>query len=132
MAHEQTINIALGEVLQPMGIEWKVRAEEIGGTFEDGGRPDILIEKIGGWPIVVEAEVGNHRQAEIEACSRLRKRLTNTTSTVDTAVALVYPKALRNFHGERLRGRSAKRYLNMPSTQPYLRVKRNGFRLKVS
>ncbi|MBE0540994.1 MAG: hypothetical protein IH623_06385 [Verrucomicrobia bacterium] len=104
-AHEQTINIALGEILQTLGTDWKVRAEEVGGTFEDGGRPDVLIEKPGGWPIVVEAEVGNYRQAEIEARSRLGKRLSTSTSTVDTAIALVYPKALRNYHGQTLRSK---------------------------
>jgi hypothetical protein len=101
--HEQTINTALGEILQTLGSDWKVRAEEVGQTFEEGGRPDILIERPGGWPIVVEAEVGNHRQAEKEARSRLGNRLTGSTNSIDTSIALVYPDSLRHHHGSALR-----------------------------
>jgi hypothetical protein len=103
--HEQTINISLGEVLQTMGADWLVRAEEVGGTFETGGRPDVLVERPGEWPVVIEAEVGNYRQAEIEAQSRLGKRLIGSTSKIDTAIALVYPRELRSLHGENLRTR---------------------------
>ena len=66
-AHEQTINTALGEVLHQLGREWTLRSEHVGRIFEEGGRPDILVEKKDGWPIVIEAEVANHQQAEIEA-----------------------------------------------------------------
>ncbi len=69
--HEQTINTALGEILQNFGQGWRIRSENVGRVFDEGGRPDILIEKPDGWPIVIEAEVGNHRQAETEAQSRL-------------------------------------------------------------
>ena len=65
--HEHTINIALGEVLHQLGRAWTLRSEHVGRIFEEVGRPDILVEKSDGWPIVIEAEVGNHRQAEIEA-----------------------------------------------------------------
>ena len=51
--HEQTINTALGELLQDLGRYWTVRSEHVGRIFEEGGRPDILIEKADGWPIVV-------------------------------------------------------------------------------
>jgi hypothetical protein len=102
-AHEQTINTALGEILQEVGQAWTVDSELIGKTFEGGGRPDILITKPGNWPIVIEAEVGNHRQAEIEAQSRLRKRLINSVASIDTAVALVYRPELRRHAGRRLR-----------------------------
>lgn len=101
--HEQTINTALGEVLEGLGCTWTIHSEEIGEIFEDGGRPDLLIENPEGWPIVVEAEVDNHRQAEIEAQARLGKRLSGKPGTVDVAVALVYPGELRNYSGEALR-----------------------------
>ena len=55
--HEQTINTSLGELLQPLGRTWAIRSEDVGRVFEEGGRPDILIEKSDGWPIVIEAEV---------------------------------------------------------------------------
>ncbi|MGK7311237.1 MAG: hypothetical protein ACN0LA_03275 [Candidatus Longimicrobiales bacterium M2_2A_002] len=101
--HEQTINIALGEVLEDLGHNWDVHAEEIGGIFEGGGRPDILLEKPGAWPIVMEAEVDNHAQAEKEARERLGKRLIDSTHTVNTAFAIVYPDQLREVSGAALR-----------------------------
>ena len=103
-AHEQTINAALGEVLHQLGREWTLRSEHVGQIFEEGGRPDILVEKTDGWPIVIEAEVANHRQAEIEARSRLGNRLISTGNLVHASVALVYPDHLRGHHEEALRG----------------------------
>ena len=55
--HEQTINIALGEVLQGLGQDWSIRAEQVGRILEGSGRPDVLVEKPSAWPIIVEAEV---------------------------------------------------------------------------
>ena len=101
--HEQTINTALGEVLSDLGQSWSIRSEQVGRIFEEGGRPDILIEKSEGWPIVIEAEVGNHRQAEVEARSRLNNRLVSSVNTIQMAFALVYPEELRNHQGQALR-----------------------------
>ena len=105
--HEQTINTALGELLQDLGRYWTVRSEHVGRIFEEGGRPDILIEKADGWPIVVEAEVNNHRQAEVEAQSRLGNHLTASAEIINAVVALVYPDALRLHHGAALRSELA-------------------------
>jgi hypothetical protein len=102
-SHEQTINTALGEVLHDLGRGWRISSEHVGRIFEEGGRPDILIEKPDRWPIVIEAEVGNHRQAEVEAQSRLGNRLVRSVGTIHAAVALVYPEELRNHHGQALR-----------------------------
>ncbi|MCH8841750.1 MAG: hypothetical protein IID61_02125, partial [SAR324 cluster bacterium] len=101
--HEQTINTALGEVLHDFGQGWSIRSEQVGKIFKEGGRPDILIEKPDGWPIVIEAEVGNHKQAEDEAQSRLNNHLVASTNTIHTAFALVYPEELRNHQGQALR-----------------------------
>ena len=103
LSHEQTINTALGEVIERVGRGWRIRAEDVGGVFEGGGRPDILIEKTDGWAIVIEAEVANHHQAEVEAQSRLNRTLTSTGRGVHAAVALVYPMSLRKFQGKALR-----------------------------
>lgn len=80
-----------------------MRAEQVGRIFVEGGRPDILIEKPDGWPVVLEAEVGNHGQAEAEAKSRLGNRLVSTGALVHVAVALVYPEELRHLSGAALR-----------------------------
>ena len=101
--HEQTINTALGEILEGLGRTWAIRSEDIGGLFEEGGRPDILIEKSDGWPIVIEAEVANHRQAEIEARSRIGKTIAASSHKVHAAVALVYLDDLRRHRGQQLR-----------------------------
>ena len=101
--HEQTINTAFAEVVEGVGRGWSIRAENVGGVFEGGGRPDALIEKEDGWPIVIEAEVGNHHQAEVEAISRLNRTVASTGREVHASVALVYPQALRNFQGRALR-----------------------------
>lgn len=101
--HEQTINTSLGEVLDDLGRDWSVRSEETGKIFKEGGRPDILIEKLNRWPIVIEAEVGNHTQAENEAQARLGNNLVSTGARVHAAVALVYPQQLRDVDGAALR-----------------------------
>jgi NAD(P)-dependent dehydrogenase (short-subunit alcohol dehydrogenase family) len=101
--HEQTINTALGEVLHHLGRAWTIRSEHVGRVFDEGGRPDILIEKPDGWPIVIEAEVGNHRQAENEAQSRLGNHLVSSANPIHASVALVDPERLRSHHGQALR-----------------------------
>lgn len=103
LTHEQTINTSLGEVLDDLGRRWSIRSEHVGRIFDEGGHPDILIEKQDGWPIVIEAEVGNHRQAEIEAQSRLGNRLVSSGATIHATIALVYPEQLRHYQGARLR-----------------------------
>ncbi len=95
LAHEQTINTALGEVLHDLGRDWDIRSENVGRVFEEGGRPDILVEKRDGWPVVLEAEVGNYRQAEVEARSRLGNRLVSSVNLVHASIAIVYPNELR-------------------------------------
>lgn len=101
--HEQTINTALGEILAGFGQDWRVKAERIGQIFSDGGRPDVLIEKQADWPVVLEAEVENHHQAEGESRGRLGKQLASSGATIEIAVALVYPEILRTKSDEQLR-----------------------------
>ena len=103
LTHEHTINTNLGEILESVGRNWRIRSEHVGRIFEEGGRPDVLIEKPDGWPIVVEAEVGKHRQAEEDAQKQLGKRLASRNETVQAAVALVYPEGLRHHDGAALR-----------------------------
>ena len=102
-AHEQTINTALGEVLNGLRRSWTIRAEETGGVLDGGGRPDILIEDASGWPVVIEAERTNYASAERDATARLGRRVTHTGLPIETAIALVYPDALTYLDGEPLR-----------------------------
>ena len=52
---------------------------------------------------MIEAEVGNHRQAELEALSRLGNRLISSSDAIHAVVALVYPAELRRYQGVALR-----------------------------
>ena len=100
---EDTINTALGEVLGDLRKSWTVRAEQIGGVLQEGGRPDILILESAGWPVVVEAERTSHPSAERDAIARLGKHPANNNFPIETAVALVYPLELQQLSGQELR-----------------------------
>lgn len=101
--HEQTVNVALGEVLGSLRKSWQVDAEKTGGVLQGGGRPDILIEEASGWPVVVEAELSDHAGAEKDAIVRLGRIVAATGRSIETAVALVYPSALHSLDGQVLR-----------------------------
>ncbi len=100
---EDTINIALGEVLADLRKGWTVRAEETGGVLKEGGRPDVLVLESAGWPVVVEAERENHANAEQDAKARLRKHPADSDFPIETAIALVYPPELHDVNGAKLR-----------------------------
>ncbi len=101
--HEQTLNVALGEVLHGLRRSWNARAEQTGSILQGGGRPDILVEDASGWPVVVEAERASHASAEQDATARLGRVVAESGRTIETAVALVYPDELTYLDGRRLR-----------------------------
>ena len=101
--HEQTVNVALGEVLSGMRRSWRVLDERTGGVLVEGGRPDVLVLDATGWPVVIEAELANHQSAEQDAVARLGKRPTGGEHAIETVIALVYPPDLRELRGEALR-----------------------------
>ena len=103
LTHEQTINTSLAEVLEDLGRGWTILSEPVGPIFKEGGRPDILVNKPDGWPIVLEAEVGNHSRAEDEARSRLGKQLVLSATEIHASIAVVYPDELRKHSGAALR-----------------------------
>ena len=101
--HEQTLNVALGEVLDGLRRSWSARAEQTGNILDGGGRPDILVEDASGWPVVVEAERANHTSAEQDAIARLGRQVSHSGKTIETAIALVYPDELSYLDGAELR-----------------------------
>ena len=101
--HEQTVNVALGEVLSGMRRSWRVLDERTGGMLVEGGRPDVLVLDASDWPVVIEAELANHQGAEQDAIARLGKRPTGGEHAIETAIALVYPPELHELRGEALR-----------------------------
>ena len=101
--HEQTLNAALGEVLDGLRRSWRARAEQTGNVLEGGGRPDVLVEDASGWPVVIEAERADHASAEKDAVARLGRKVSDGGKTIETAIALVYPDELTYLDGRRLR-----------------------------
>ena len=101
--HEQTLNVALGEVLDGLRRSWKARSERTGHVLVEGGRPDILVEEASGWPVVIEAERSNHAEAEADAKARLGRTVSQTGRQIETAIALVYPTELHSLDGPELR-----------------------------
>ena len=101
--HEQTVNVALGEVLGNLRKSWRVDAEKTGGILQGGGRPDVLIEEASGWPVVIEAELSDHPGAEKDAVERLGRTVERSGRSIETAIALVYPSVLHTLDGQALR-----------------------------
>lgn len=101
--HEQTLNVALGEVLDGLRRSWRARAEQTGNVLKGGGRPDILVEDASGWPVVIEAERADHASAEQDAVGRLGRVVASGDGQIETAIALVYPDELTYLDGGPLR-----------------------------
>ena len=102
--HEQTVNVALGEVLREMRRSWNVVADRRGKVLREGGYPDVLVLDAAGWPVVIEAKHHPHYAwAEDAATDRLGKRPVGGTYAIETAIALVYPPEFQQLEGEALR-----------------------------
>ena len=100
--NEQSINVALGEVLAGMRRGWNV-LDERNGALDGGGRADVLVLDESGWPVVVEAEREDHASAEDDAIARLGRRPAGGEHAIETAVALVYPPEFQQLSGAALR-----------------------------
>ena len=99
-AREDTINTALGEVLQELRpTSWRVLAEEQRTLRGSAKRPDVLIEEPAGWPVVIEAERENHTSAETDALARLGAIVESSGREIESAIALVYPLDVREQTG---------------------------------
>ena len=97
---EPSVNVALGNLLQRMMGTCLVRSENTGLVVGQPGRQiDNLITAAGRSPIAVEAEFMPAREAEQDAASRLGKEIAGESRTVEAAIALRYPTALRRAAG---------------------------------
>ena len=116
--HEHTLNVALGEVLGLLRGSWTTRSEQTGQVLKGGGRPDVLIEEASGWPVVIEAKVSDHPNAEADAIARLGRIVGSTGRQIETSIALVYPPTVRSLDGLALREvlNNSERSWNTPST----------------
>ena len=100
--NEQSINVALGEVLRGMRPGWRV-LDERNGALEGGGRADVLVLDESGWPVVIEAERADHASAERDAIARLKRQPAGDEHAIETAIALVYPVEFQQLSGAELR-----------------------------
>ena len=103
--HEQTVNVALGEVLRGMRPgSWNVSADRRGEVLKERGWPDVLVLDAAGWPVVIEAKHHpNYAGAEDAADARLGKHPVSSEHPIETAIALVYPPEFQQLDGEALR-----------------------------
>ena len=102
--HEQTINVALGEVLWALRpYSWDVHAEEMRTLRNSAERPDVLIEEAALWPVAIEAERESYDGAEGDARARLGQVVNETRKPIESAIALVYPPEVLDIDGEALR-----------------------------
>ena len=89
---ENTANVALGELLQPMLPGYAVRGEQTRTVVGYQGRhPDVLITAAGRSPVVVEAEYEPNANPEADARPRLGLSISGETRPVEAAIALRYP-----------------------------------------
>ena len=89
---ENTTNVALADLLQPMLPGCAVRAERtqtIAG--HPGQHPDVLITAAGRSPVVIEAEYDPGANPEADARPRLGLNIIGETRPVEAAIALRYP-----------------------------------------
>ena len=90
---ENTTNVALADLLQPMLPGCSVRAERtqtIAG--HPGQHPDVLITAAGRSPVVIEAEYDPGANPEADARPRLGLNIIGETRPVEAAIALRYPE----------------------------------------
>ena len=93
--HENTANVALAELLQPMLPGYAVRGEQLGTIAGHQGRhPDILITAAGRSPVVIEAEYEPNANPEADARPRLGLAISGETRPVEAAIALRYPESI--------------------------------------
>ncbi len=101
---ENEVNTALGELLRGMKSDWRVLAEQTRQLKSGAGRRvDVLIQGFGGTVIAIETEFLPARTVEEEAFGRLGEKLEVMAGTIDTAIAVKVPEALKKHAGATLR-----------------------------
>ena len=94
---EPNANNALGDILRGMMPGCEVRSENTQTFIDHPGRhADVLIVAPGRSPVVVEAEYEPAVEVEKDAYERLGLRVKGAPRTVETAIALRYPKTVED------------------------------------
>ena len=99
---EPNANNALGDLLRGMMPGCEVRSENT-QTFPDypGRHADVLIAAPGRSPVVVEAENEPAAEVERDASERLGLRVEGQPRTVESAIAVRYPKVVEDAYDVR-------------------------------
>ncbi len=93
---EPAFNVELANALRRMHPRWEVEAERTGLIVGHAGRrPDITIEVPRAAPLLIETEFEPAAKVEFEAASRLGAQIAGSSHTVETVVAVVVPRRLR-------------------------------------
>ena len=100
---EPNANNALGDMLRGMMPGCDIRSENTQTFIDHPGRhADVLIVAPGRSPVVVEAEYEPAIEVEKDASERLGLRVKGAPRTVETAIALRYPKTVEDAYDLRL------------------------------
>ncbi len=93
---EPSANNAVGSLLQAMLPRSRVDSETTRAiSGQSGKRPDVLVTAPGRAPVVVEAEFMPASTVEPEARSRLGLKVAANDRTIEAAIAVRYPEAVR-------------------------------------
>ena len=97
---EPTVNTYVAQVLRELHPRWErpgaVVSQSTGAVAGAGGaQPDILMDVTGACPLMVEAEFHPARTLDEDALGRIGQELAGDKGTVETVVALRYPRRLR-------------------------------------
>ena len=100
---EPNANNALGDMLRGMMPGCDIRSENTQTFIDHPGRhADVLIVAPGRSPVGVEAEYEPAIEVEKDASERLGLRVKGAPRTVETAIALRYPKTVKDAYDLRL------------------------------
>ena len=106
---EDTVNTYLAALLREKNPKWKedgaVRAEQTGALIGSKAQPDLIILNQEGLPLVIETEYMPASNVEKEARGRLGTQAAQTSQSVEQAIALRFPRNLRDIPQERLEER---------------------------
>ena len=95
---EIAFNVQLKDALLARNPNWtgQIVAEETGILEESAGaRPDIVVNTLGGIPVVVETEFDPARTVEEDASKRIGKTIERDGRSIEQSIALCVPASIR-------------------------------------
>ena len=103
---EGTVNYVLGEILLAKNSRWQGCIDtEMTGVLEDAKRkrPDLVVNHYGNVPVAIESEYEPANTVEVDALSRLGKRLSDDGREIEQVIALKFPRSVGDTKPEDLK-----------------------------